>query len=901
MKRIVASLLSMILVICLFPVRTYAAEQEFVEIVIEHNYTDKQLSVIEIGENLLFSGEDLASLGYFEYRIEENIAYFTRGIKVLHVDMKKSRLYPYIGNTKVGEIKLTEKVMQIDGVYYFSGAEMLPWLNVTCNETEGKLCITADVLSIWEVVQDFDPDEFSFDLVDCCEELGVNSKYLKAAAYLHGKGISGVFWDVVPVLGTYVEYLELFEDIIQDNSSVDPAVEELLDNSEKVDYWMEIATEIDPDATYPNELQLLRSIASTLTALSDGIELAMYFTAICEHNDDVCNALLSMEVNGQKYGLPEEAITALVDVRYDYEDFSAAVGRKVASLGVDVVADKVADKATGMLNIALDLLGLAEITSPDWAEGVNRIDKYNAIASYCKNAYQSTLKTTKTISLSDVRDIRGLAFMYLYACEQNWQTMADYAAEKGQTDLQNKYSSIAASAEEWQGRFLAAAKAAVNDSHEYGDVAGSMKQSYSDSIKKVFGSIVKQPNGTGGYAIEDLVTINKTVCTCNWNSEEWFFSIPQINLDSAEIDAINAEIMSDYSEVIHDCNASDSDIYLPYCYVNCDYTVTGEILSLIIEGWHSDCDGSNYSVYNISLSEKVPVDDKTLIAVAGMTESEYRTHVKQALGSVFWNCCGYLSDVKQADYTLDEWRMYDGMLQNTIGAENVNAAEPFLGENGDLWVVGDVYIPAGGGIMTITVNLNEYEMAPNYAESLEYEKYEERILPDGTYNVSFSSEDFKLDEGKIFLAFGYYEYDTIEKTDALNMRIGDSIRYNNEVIIIDSIDFDSWYYYDIEMHSISINDGEAYFQTDVRNPSLMAEFDDTALYPLFHYVGEVRMEVNPSAVFYHETDPYEDANRIPYDALLDYVASSYSGAYEQATTVKVKDGVITEIYQAWIP
>ena len=69
--------------------------------------------------------------------------------------------------------------------------------------------------------------------------------------------------------------------------------------------------------------------------------------------------------------------------------------------------------------------------------------------------------------------------------------------------------------------------------------------------------------------------------------------------------------------------------------------------------------------------------------------------------------------------------MLDELLQDTISEKNVNNARPFLGENGDLCVVGDVYVWAGGGVIAVTVNLNDYEMPPNYAESLVFEKSEE--------------------------------------------------------------------------------------------------------------------------------------------------------------------------------
>lgn len=240
-------------------------------------------------------------------------------------------------------------------------------------------------------------------------------------------------------------------------------------------------------------------------------------------------------------------------------------------------------------------------------------------------------------------------------------------------------------------------------------------------------------NGGSIRLYDDLVTINRSVCTCAWSngySDGWTYEIPQINLNSADIDAVNEKIRNDYTAYIHDCSDADYDEYPTYCQVDCDYVVKGDILSLVIEGWFAESDSSSFSVYNISLSKRSPVTDEMLIEAVGMTESEYRTHVKHALGSEFWKVCGFLSDANPGDYSLEEWLQWDEMLQNTIGDRNIDAAKPYFGENGDVYVSGDIYIPAGGGMMTVIVNLNEYDMAPNYAESLNYEKPEEQMRID---------------------------------------------------------------------------------------------------------------------------------------------------------------------------
>lgn len=178
---------------------------------------------------------------------------------------------------------------------------------------------------------------------------------------------------------------------------------------------------------------------------------------------------------------------------------------------------------------------------------------------------------------------------------------------------------------------------------------------------------------------------------------------------------------------------------------------------------------------------------------------------------------------------------------------------------------------------------------------------EVNILADGIYDVSFSPMDFSRTNEGINLTFKYYDYDTVEKAYAMNLRVGDSINQNGEVVIIETIEFNSWLYYDLEMHRVSINDGCIYYQTDTRDPSVMAIFDDTGLFPRYSYIETVTLPLNHVAIFHHETNPYDDAVRIQYNELMDYVANNYGGAYEQATTLTVEDGMIVEIYHTWIP
>lgn len=369
---------------------------------------------------------------------------------------------------------------------------------------------------------------------------------------------------------------------------------------------------------------------------------------------------------------------------------------------------------------------------------------------------------------------------------------------------------------------------------------------------------------------DDLVTISKTICTCGGDSDECVFEIPQINLESDEINAINAKILNDYADLIHDCDAVDEYFYPVYWNVDVDYAVEGDILSMVIEGQFFDWPDSDYSIYNISLSEKALVSNERLFASAGMTEAECRTHIKQALGSVFWDFCGFLSELNPGDYSLDEWFAHDRMLQNTIGAENIDATKLFLGVNGDLWAVGDVYVPAGGGVMTVTVNLNDYEVSPNYAESLNYEKPEELMRIELTW-------DGKDDDG-------YLLYLGADLTGTM--------------------DDGSW---------VDINDWSVTYDQEGQPVAYAArsstDTEGSVTYHLYRLVGELSFEVSVkegAADFYgmiqesgvKATVTYPDGRIFTY-TLDEGMYKSYTGHWFWAPFA-IDHGVLTEYDDSWL-
>lgn len=508
MKRLIALLLAIILIAGVLPANVSATEQEFVNVQLILNEKPKQFKVIGNGSELMFSGQDLAAMGGYEYRIEKRSAYFTRGIKTIRVDLEKNELYPLEGISKLSVIELTEKVIQVDGVYYFPGSEMLPWLNVNCFMHDGQLNIQTDEVSIWELIPEFAPEDFEFDFTACCKELGVNSKYLKARAFFQDEGLTGMFFEMIPYVGDSMDYYDLFEDIIQDQSASEKEMEDLLQNSEDVSYWMELAEDFDVIEDLPDELRLFGVVADVLSnnAISFSFELASYVKHFSMHNENILAALHAMRVD---YGesdlrLPSAAEHALREIEENYTDYYSGIADKMVRAITETTLEGLMGVPSGLYKVAIKLVGFAEATSPDWDEGINRISSYDAIARYCIGTYEGIKEQSWA---SSIRSTCGLAYMYLYSCEQNWYAMAKYAEKEEKLALVEKYEAMAESAENWQRKFMKAESAAMNDSHEYEVVDGSMKQAYTNKLKKLFDAMARKPYDVSLNELEDHLSL----------------------------------------------------------------------------------------------------------------------------------------------------------------------------------------------------------------------------------------------------------------------------------------------------------------------------------------------------------------------------------------------------------
>lgn len=507
MKRVIALFLTVALLMSVCPVHILASEDEFVGISIVLNGIEKQCRVIESGDELLFSGEDLAVFGGYTYRVDGDNAFFTRGQKTVRVNMARNILIPFDG-TAYSEsnknITLNTSVREKDGVYYFPGTQLLPWLSVNCSVKNGKLHIITDEVSIWDLVGEFNPEDYAFDFAECCEALGKDSKWVKAGAAFHGFGLETVFgW--LPSFGNDSndehDYYDIFEEMLQDQTCSQTFVDDMMEDVGKINEWMDWAEAMKVKDELPDDWKAVGMVSDFVGSapVELSVELGMYLSAMEMDNSEKLNAIKHIVLSGGDF--PDEMRAAAETIYLEYTDYILGILGK----GIDVLYEALKDltgeasyeavkKMAGELagdvyEIALAVLDFPEMIEYDCTEGIRRVDCYSAIASESIKEYQ---EYKSVISDIGIQNTRSTAYLYLYAVEQNWRTMSDYALEKGFLEYAAEYRANADAAQEMASLFLNSAFSQVNDSPEYAAGEPRRKQGYTDKLKAMFANLEKQ-------------------------------------------------------------------------------------------------------------------------------------------------------------------------------------------------------------------------------------------------------------------------------------------------------------------------------------------------------------------------------------------------------------------------
>ena len=165
MKRIICTVLIAALLVSYCPISASADEPgdyHFRNICVmvdkDGAFSEMMIPVIVKDGEIFVMPEVLQELTRYRLTTDENRLIYSLGMKSLLIDLTGQTL----------QVNLTQQPFTgslfLDGTHYLPMSELLPWMNVQCYTDGHRLHIDSDVRSYWEVVADFDYQDYFFDL-----------------------------------------------------------------------------------------------------------------------------------------------------------------------------------------------------------------------------------------------------------------------------------------------------------------------------------------------------------------------------------------------------------------------------------------------------------------------------------------------------------------------------------------------------------------------------------------------------------------------------------------------------------------------------------------------------------------------------------------------------------------
>lgn len=233
MRRLTAIFL---LVTCLLnaAVPVFGVENNYdhtqIAVVVSKNGSEeyKMIDVLSGEKDIYLTPEQLVELTRYSYRVtEDGRGLFQLGMKTIVLDYKNQIMK--VNNTQ----QSFSGAISLDGEYYLPFSELSPWLNITLDHNDDILRIESDALSYWEVLQDFNPQDYYFIYA---EELGDDVGNVVGLTAIHVfdslLNIDDVWKKVVPVTGIigdtsiydYEIYVDTFKEFAIPEDDADDAV-----------------------------------------------------------------------------------------------------------------------------------------------------------------------------------------------------------------------------------------------------------------------------------------------------------------------------------------------------------------------------------------------------------------------------------------------------------------------------------------------------------------------------------------------------------------------------------------------------------------------------------------------------------------------------------------------------
>lgn len=496
-KRIFAICLALALLLALMPQLTAEASQEQKVITVrqagtiaEMNGTagERGVSVYVNGfGDLLFSGEDLEKITGFTYEIDGKTASFTRGAKIVEVELSSGKIYPLKGIANIRPEVCISEPMQAGEQWYFSGGSLLPWLNVTCYEDNGVLVILPDEYSFWDSWGELDLGKYSIGYVEVATEFAWNSKVVKALNFTD-KNIGKQFLEAVNYTdeydGSVNDYFDMLECLLLDSTHSEYLADVYHD---MMNNYLDVAGIVADD---------LGPIITAFKLINDGAYYAAQYMAYTQNHQDKMELVDQLLLVRGSYSKQLEDGALLLQNSYE-NWWDGILNKYVLNMDkylVSEIQDKLVSHPIGKAILLAVDVETKEIQNLNTRISLLRpyINLYNVGCSGYRNP---------SVHHSAIKSRRSHAILALFAAGENLRTLSAYSEKHDRSDLASRYSSLAEECDMWIKELTAASMSEMNDSYSYWQPSGDdegRKEDYTDKLLDVFEKLSFPTVASGG-------------------------------------------------------------------------------------------------------------------------------------------------------------------------------------------------------------------------------------------------------------------------------------------------------------------------------------------------------------------------------------------------------------------
>lgn len=193
---------------------------------------------------------------------------------------------------------------------------------------------------------------------------------------------------------------------------------------------------------------------------------------------------------------------------------------------------------------------------------------------------------------------------------------------------------------------------------------------------------------------------------------EYNIAVPKIEMPGPNIEAINRKIYNDYAANYLSIRPTGG--YIGYTSISYKWFINGDILSLVIMPVPAaGYSGQDYDVYNISISKCRLMTDEEVYAASGMENVDVRVaHSIACFAGEYYAAKNAVVNGERVSIYYGNGNAADigplSLFEDVLDTRNILSARPYLGRNGDLYVVGCAYTAVGSGENWGDIRVDDY-------------------------------------------------------------------------------------------------------------------------------------------------------------------------------------------------